>query len=71
MTIDDIRNTFDVIDYGDFEEVKFGNIYIEIIDFKEKFSGSDITFDSLVENENTTNGWKKVFEEQKEQGILD
>lgn len=38
-------------------------------DFKQKF-GDDYRFDSIINHENCTPMWKRVFEEWKHRGIL-
>lgn len=43
---------------------------IFIDDFIEKFKGSDLTFKSLKNNRNTTDGWLLYFEEWRDKKII-
>jgi hypothetical protein len=69
MTVEEVKSTLPLDDMG--------NVYMELFDcfispedFISRFGESELNYDSLIANPNTTTGWKMQFDSWHEQGII-
>ncbi len=69
MTLDEIKNTLPINEYG--------NVYMELFDceippedFLARFKGAELACASLSAHVNATPGWIQQFEKWRDDGII-
>ena len=72
MTENDILTNLPTdIEYSDVIVIVIDDsLSISVDDFMGKFNGIELIYQELIEHENCTVGWKSVFDDWKQQGIL-
>ena len=68
MTKQEIENKLNVI--GENKIKTREKRIIEIDKFLDMFGDSDLNYKSLIENKSCTDGWKNIFKNWKEQGLI-